>query len=366
MKPEKTVLTYYDLCDLQYSSYFLIALAQNQMRIGYNLEIAKRAPALVMDLPFDEHWRGFLRRLLLFRVSTNDDDFYFCIDPRDPYDPDAYGAAYHLPLLKTVRYYFKVNYHQASLHRSSTIKPFLHKIQPVSPFLPLHPTNMFTHFPPILNNPCGLWPLKRKLLRIRDLQRLLNLSAMRQLRSIEHDIDIFFAVMIRGDPVHREYNEFRYELVRKLLECRRLNAIVGFVNSGHVQDKFRTFEIPRYKEPDYLRFQARARVSIYVRGLFDCFSFKFAQLLALGKPVVGQPIHNQQETLNPPPNVGVQFAYEAPDAIVAAALELLNSTEQRRHLSLANASYFDSHLDPRMALDSMLASVFDVRANGFS
>lgn len=352
-------VTYYDLCDLQYAGYFLNGIAQNESQLGYKLKISKHPPSLVTKAPFDDHWRGFLRRILLFHVSTKNDGFFFCIDPRDPYDPDAYGTAYHLPLLETVRRYYKVNYHEDSLRRSEAIQPYRHKIRPAPIVFPLRPTSTANYYPSALGNPCGLWPLRRKLLRIKDMRDMASLSHMRKLRSVEQDIDIFFVTLVRDNPIQHEYNEFRYEIVRRLSELRGMNIITGFVGKGDLDSKYRNLLVSGYKYRDYLTFLARSRVNIYVRGLFDCFSFKLGELLAMGKPMVGQTIHNQREKLYQVPHLSSQFAHHDPEAIVEAALNLLNSEDQRQYLSSANADYFDRQLDPRITLNAMLTDILE-------
>ena len=124
------------------------------------------------------------------------------------------------------------------------------------------------------------------------LKELLSLEEIRQLRNSQKDLDIFFVVTFYNQEKHSAYNEFRYQIMKEIREDRNIRSVVGVVSHEKLPSKYAEFQVEPYSLREYLSRIAKARVAIYVRGLHDCLSFKFGQLLSLGMPIVGQRIRN--------------------------------------------------------------------------
>jgi hypothetical protein len=174
------------------------------------------------------------------------------------------------------------------------------------------------------------------------------LAEVINLRNAKKDLDVFFVVNLwDNNQQHVCHNEFRYQLVKEIKRNREIHSIAGFVADRELPEPFAEFRCKRYFLRDYLRNLARARIAIYVRGLHDCLSFKFGQLLALGMPIVGQTIANNRHLLYRNEHFADQFAFDEPERIVEEAVRLLGDPQRARMLSRANARTFDAKFTPR-------------------
>jgi glycosyltransferase involved in cell wall biosynthesis len=99
---------------------------------------------------------------------------------------------------------------------------------------------------------------------------------------------------------------------------------------------------------------ASARIAIYVRGLQNCLSFKFSQLLALGVPVVGQSIINNKDILMNNDYFTQQYAFDSPEEIVREAVKLLADPDKLNKIGRSNASIFDTKFTPQAVVTDIL------------
>jgi hypothetical protein len=183
------------------------------------------------------------------------------------------------------------------------------------------------------------------------------LAYLRQLRDVEQDLDIFFVVNYAGKTEHADNDAYRYAVMRQIKRYPGIRSKVGFVSRSAIDGDFSDLQVQRLALKEYLAGLARAKVSIYVRGLHDCLSFKFCQLLALGKPIAGQPIANNAGELMSLDHLNEQFAFEEPHELVSRAIDLVRDRETRRAIADSNASTFDTKLTPSAAVSRVLEGI---------
>lgn len=355
LKKKNDLIEYYDFADMFYSSFFLTGFLQNKKRFSYKFIVSKKTPSLLYDLALDNKWKEILFSICLFKAKLNDSCFYFCIDTRDSAGTQS-GMGYHLPLLKAVKYYFKVNYNKEIIKTDQNLKIYSDKIISIPLFFPVKTTNISLFFPRITSCEISGWNINSIWRRIAALRHLLNLEDMLQLRRVKKDLDIFFVVRYYGDN-HFTDDEFRYQIMKKLKACYGINAVVGFSSNKALPGKFNEFRVNEYSLKVYMRNLARAKIGIYTRGLHNCLSFKLGQLLALGKPIVGQTIFNNKDEFYNNQYFSNQFAFNNPNGIVQGAIELLKDRATMKKISESNAKIFDAKFTPQIIVSDMLKSL---------
>jgi hypothetical protein len=154
---------------------------------------------------------------------------------------------------------------------------------------------------------------------------------------------------------HREQSRFRTQVMRALAERRHLKTSVGFVSRNPLPRDAADLKHPRLDMWTYLEQLARSKVAIYVRGPHDGISSKFGQLMALGKPIVGQSLANNRERLYGFPSIERQFAFDEPEALVARVDDLLQQPEELDRLARSNATIFDRYLNPKAIVTELLS-----------
>jgi len=326
---------------------------QNMGIHSYKFTVSKRPPSLLVDAGVENKWREILFSVCLFKAQINGQVSYFCIDCRDSFGTDSYGMGYHLPLLDKVKYYFKVNYNQDAINSDPILKQYRHKIISVPLFFPVKVLYSHLFLPRII--PCDSvgWRMTSVLRRVKMLRNLLSLNDIVSLRQAEKNIDLFFVVRYYGQG-HDAENDFRYEIMQELTKHNELNSIFGFSGSKNIPAKYKRFLVNGYGLGSYLRNLAKARVGIYVRGLHGCLSFKFGQLLAMGKPIVGQTIINNKKQFYDNPHFYEQFAFDDPKLIVQKAIDLLSKPNKIRELEESNAEIFDTKYTPEIVVSDIL------------
>jgi len=339
-------ITYYDFANIHYSGFFLTGFFQNRDNFHYKLDISKAVPSLLCDSMLDGGWKKLLFSVCLFRAKLNNKEFYFCIDTRDSCKTGP-TKGYHLPLLRKVKYYFKVNYNHNAIKNDLNLREFSSKIVPVALFLPLRPPRLLPFLPRMI--PCSAvdWKMRNIWLRIKALGNLLTLNEMREMRNIDKDLDIFFVPRFYREKQHSHDIELRYEIIRQIRKHKNLVSITGFASSKKLPGKFAEFQTKSYTLKAYLRNLSRAKVAIYVRGLHNCLSFKLGQLLALGMPIIGQTITNNQDLLYKNEHFPSQFAFDNPKEIVENVIQLLSKPEKLKTLRESNANVFDTKFTPQ-------------------
>lgn len=348
----KNQIIYYDFTNLHFSSFYLSGFQENAKLYNYDFIISKKVPELLSDWSMRKGWIDILFSIVLFKVCISKEEYYFCIDTRDSNDSNI-GKGYYLPLLEKVKYYFKVNYCLEKIINDSTLLKFTEKIIPISPFFPLK-VPLLSYLPKLFPERNTGWSTMDALRRLKYMNTFLSQDQIKKLRNVKKENDIFFVLRFYPEKIHEKDNEFRYQIMKEIKKYKNINAVVGFIVDEKSSHKPNEFILKEYNYKDYLIQLAKSRVAIYVRGLLNCLSFKFLQLIAMGMPIVGQSIINNTANLLTQPYFDEQFSYNSPGDIVGRAFELLNKPDRTRILSASNAHIFDSAFTPQIIILKLL------------
>jgi len=345
----KTKITYYDFTKLTYSSYFLAGFCQNKVKYGYEFISSRSSPALFPDLAANFELTRALGCILLFKIETGGREYYFCIDALDG------NKYFNIPLLSSVAFYFKVNYNQKEIANNPDLSGYRDKIFPAGLFFPVRAGCWGAYLPRLLSNLVRGGGALEFVSSLKMLVSLVGIEDFFRLRKhAKCDLDIFFVTRFYDEPVHNANMEFRFRLIRAIKECKGLRAITGFAYSKEIYGKFAEYAVEEYNSGDYLNNMARAKVALYIRGAHDCLSFKLGQILALGKPIVGQTIINSIDMYYGRGRISEQFAYEDPEEMVREAVRLLENRSRMEELGRENARMFDDYFTPARCVAAML------------
>ena len=351
--PNHTQIVYYDFASVAFVGYYLEGFLQQQQRYGYHLSVARNVPPIFDAMEIDEPRRETLYYIGLFKVRSAGEEYYFCIDTRDQSTNES-PQGFHLPLLNEVRYYFKVNYDATAIYEDPILSRYQEKILPISPFIPIRLSKPWIFWPRAWPSKATRWTYQKAKRRLRELVEPPTLQQYRALRLIDQELDVFFVTAFYHQPHHAQVAEFRYELARELNRRSDLNCIAGIVGEAELPKVYQDLRIERMALATYLNQLARSKVAVYVRGPHRCISYKFGQLLAMGKPIVGQRLHCNQDFLYGMNNFDEQFAYEDPREIVDRIADLIRQPDKLSQLSQSNAEVFDTVLAPEMAVARVL------------
>ncbi len=350
-------ITYFDVSDIDYASFFVKGFIELAKKNNYRFRVVKTIPEAFEDTELGQAKLGYSKSLL-FQIENGRKKHFFCIDAYDvsganPDDPE-YG--YDLKKLELCDAYFKVNYRKDFVTTDPELAPWAEKIFPVGNVFPLRLPNTWQFLPKI--SPLGngrRWPYTEIKRRVNKLRNLPDLNTFRSLRNIERDLDVFFLVAYYKTEQHRETNRWRLTLMEALSEHENIKTFIGFTGAKEeMPPEYARFHQGRMSFDTYLNNLARAKIGVYVRGTFGCLSYKFGQLLALGKPIVGETIHNDREILYRLDRFEDQFAYEDPQAIVERIIELLENPAELDALRAANTQTFEENLAPRPIVNNIL------------
>ncbi|MDP8265838.1 MAG: hypothetical protein P9M07_02695 [Candidatus Aceula meridiana] len=345
---ERAEITHYNFNNLLYSTFFITGFLENSESLGYKFRISKEIPEELSGSLEDDDGKKIRYSMCLFKVKQGNEQFFFCIDTYDRCDSHKKeDRGYHLPLLKRVKYYFKVNYNKEAIEADLNLKDFKTKIYPAFPFSPIKPSALLSWISLIYQNSLGDRTFVDFIKMVRHFFYTLTVDHIKKMRRKKKRFDILFMVVYYREEVHAGHNEFRYQIMKELQKYSDINAVFGFVSRRKIPGKFGEFRVPSFPLRKYLDCLTSAKVGIYVRGVHNCFSFKFSQLLYLGMPIVGQTILNNKEAIMKYPYFDEQFAYDSPKEIVKRAVELLNDPERLKKLGESNARVFDEHFTPK-------------------
>jgi hypothetical protein len=346
-------IVHYDFADIRYSSFYSTGFLLNAAHYGYRFVISRKPPPLLDDPAIAASWGKDMtqRCRLLYRFTSDSEDYYFCIDTLD------HNRNYNLPLLQNVEMYFKVNYDLDCIPRDREVVAHIDRIKPVLPFFPLRGNWRLGRIPRLWPSRTMAWDHRAAVRRIIDAPRVPSVETLRTLRGSSECCDVFFVSVYYPEEQHASAMEFRYELMQELDSQGFRRSLYGFATRTELPEPFNEYAIGWFSFRNYLRTLAGARLAIYVRGLLDCISFKFGEYLCLGVPVVGQTIANNRERLVGLPYLNEQFALEEPRDIALKAAVLLGQGDKRRALGESNARVFDTMLSPESATADVLEAL---------
>ena len=355
-KNEIAEIIYYDFGEVTDISFYINGFLSNQKKYNYKFLIKREKPFFLKEYSLMEDWYKFVLRLGIFEFKNVNNTFFFCIDWCD-HSSNYKNEGYLFPILEIVKYYFKANYNAGAIDDDINIKKFKDKIIPTGLSFPLHIENMIRFMPRILPGKNNNWTYKESKERINLMFRKPGVSYYKHLRKTEPDLNLFFVAPYYADQ--KILTEYRYELMKALQNLVKENTIIGFGTKEKLPEKYQSFKQPMFEMRNYFRHLARSKVAIYVRGPHNGLSSKLGQLLALGKPIIGQAIHNNKELYYQNQFFNEQFAYDEPEDIAKHVHELLQNPEKAAAYAKANANTFDTKFSPEITVSKIIEKLFD-------
>lgn len=314
------------------------------------------SPPELTDIDLRKEWLPeYLRMFLIFRYE-GDESFLFTIDTSDLNgDKSVPIEGFIYPLLDICRYYFKVNYNKETIAANPKLAPYQDKILPLPVVFPVAVSRPWQFLPKITPIGGPIWPRNTIKWRISNLLNNPSQADYRRLRALPKDLDVFFITILRpeeGKPHNAIMNIRRRTLVEGLNKLGRYNIMARYLDTnGSVGGPY---AIPKLKLSDYLKYMARSRVGIYVRGSFGCLAFKFGELMALGSAIAGETILNNREILYRYDHFADQFAYDEPEALVERVGYLLGHPSLIDEYARANQETYDKYLAPGPVVAALL------------
>ena len=352
--PQIKRITYFDTRvdaqNLSSLSFYLNGMYRGQQKWGYRFSVCRSLPAEV-----EQQIEAVPLAIALFYCETNAESFYFSIDRTD-LNFQTYGP--RESMVRLCRFIFKANYHRDYISARPEICNATHKYVPISHSFPVQSENKFAYVPKAVDIRKG-WTLKQATQRLRYLytDATPELAALCQLRTQPRDIDVFFVMAHYQQGHHSQASQFRANVMLALKQLQGFNMQVGLASNKPLPQQWASLATPRLTMNEYLAKLARAKVAIYIRGPHDCLSSKFAQYLALGKPIIGQSLANDTENLNQYPYFKEQFAFDDEQSLVAEVERLLHDDKRMQLYSASNAVVFDNKLTPDYAASIIMQAI---------
>jgi hypothetical protein len=348
-------ITYYDQSSIVFSGLFVNGLQSNAKRLGYVFSIEKILPEFMEEYEAGFPIREFLTAISLFKVTANGEVFFFCIDATDFTEIGGMHHAKIQILLDNVKYYFKVN---CNLNSNETAR-FNNKIIALPIVYPEALAKLWKFFPQVSALFKG--DLGGFVDRLKQVKSTFSVPSIKHLRNFakEKEFDVFFVVAYYEHSDHAADNEFRYKLISEIRKLEGVKAIAGFASRKKLPEKYAEFQLPRYSLSEYLNFQSKARVAIYIRGLHKCLSFKLGHLLGIGLPIVGQSLLNNTQIYNNIDSYSEQFAFESTEEIIGGLIALLGHPEKQHAFAESNAKFFDQYLSADKVAETIIETVLE-------
>ncbi len=336
----------YDTGNLEFLSYY----AQGFQELALTGQLRLGRASLPDGTPLADSLTSD-KALLLFEYVRGEERFFFCIDGYD--DP----CCVHHDALSRCKMYFKVNYDESALKGVLGASPLLARIRPVNPPFPLRlPLKMQFQLPGryrVLNGRRGV---QRSVVGYQRRNR--SLRWMRDLRHARKRYDVYLALAYYRSG-QEEINEQRLRLFEAFHRYSDMSGRVGFfaATPSAVPGAYRRYLIPQTSRVNHLRLMAESSVSVYVRGVDDCISFKFGEQLAMGAAVIGHPIDASAAARLLSGDMRAHYAFEAPEAVVDGVRQLLAEPGRIRAMQSANACWFDQKLSPQATAQDIVAAL---------
>jgi len=343
-------LIIYDLNDLKYSAYYIIGFIQFSKRSDISVRITSTLPEILKETERRNDCPAINPFTVIIRVTYNLKTFFIAIDTADRND----ALTLNWPVLEKVKYYFKVNYNLEALQLSDKPKIHLKKILPCLPFFPLKPSYIIPVIPSILHLKTSMYnPYKW----YKFFRRNKYLKFYQNLRSMKTEYDVYMELYYYDQANAKVCNEERLEVIRRLREDKSINAKVGFIEREKLPPEYAKYQVKKSSKTTYIQNLAKSNIFIYMRGLHNCISFKFGELMSIGRPIVGQPLANNRQELLSYPNMEVQFSYESPVEMLQQIKTLINDENLRDKLAKSNVNTFEKYLSPLHAAMDIISKI---------
>ena len=350
-KNEISEIIFYDFYKIEPLSFYIDGFLTNQKKYKYKFIVKSERPSFFNQLSYSKEEEDHFFRLGIFEYKGKNERFFFCIDRSDHSD-NYMNEGYIIPILKIVKFYFKANFNPDAINNDPEIKKYVDKIVPIGLSFPVCTGRIINFFIRIFTENMFRWNFQFFKERLYVLLRVPALNYLRRNRRIKPDLNLFFVVRYYSNQP--KLNEYRYEVLKAIENLGIPKTILGFVTNTQIPEKFEHYRRPRFKMREYYRNLARSKVAIYVRGPHNGISSKLGQLLALGKPIIGQTIYNNKELYYQNQFFNEQFSYDEPEEIAQHVHELLQQPEKLASYSKANANAFDTKLDPEITVSRII------------
>jgi hypothetical protein len=231
------------------------------------------------------------------------------------------------------------------------------------------PPQPWRFLPEVIGLGSPRWPRQIIERRIRRLFGSPKISQYQKMRQMENEIDVYFPVFLypkEWNPNFGPMNLRRMAIIDELMKLKDYNIFTGFVYYSdsftdfaqyadkQYKSKYEKYLMPRVQQKTHVEYTAGSRIGLYQRGTDNCTSFKFGELMALGKAIVGETLYNNKEQLYAYPCFDDQFAYDDPVELVARIDYLLSHPDELEELRRLNAHTFDTMLSPKPVVSDML------------
>jgi hypothetical protein len=270
----------------------------------------------------------------------------------DAQDASSIERGWDFALLEACSTYFKTSITD-ELAAHPKLAPYRHKIKPIAPVYPIRPTRPLASYP--------LLPRHSRTFRKRrltDLKRVPTLKWMEKAAQTPRTRDFYFVTAYYRGPEYEAMNAQRAILIEELRSSTKLTGVAGFASREPLPPELEQYRLPWVAMTSYLSDLATARVGVYVRGIDENPSFKLAQYMQLGLPVVGERIIHQTDQQWFFDTQHDALGIDDPKEIVQAVERVAGDPALVRRLSEQSARVFRDHLSPE-ALARQLAPAFD-------
>jgi hypothetical protein len=270
----------------------------------------------------------------------------------DAQDASSIERGWDFTLLEACSTYFKTSISPESVAHPK-LAPYRHKIRPIAPVYPIRPTKPYLSYPLLPRHPQSAFRKRR----LTDLLRLPTLKWMEETAKTPRTRDYYFVTAYYRGAEYDEMNAQRALLIAELRSSRALTGVAGFASRDPLPPEYEGFRLPWVAMTSYLRDLATARVGVYVRGIDENPSFKLAQYMQLGLPVVGERIVHQTDQQWFFDIQHDALGIDDPKEIVRAVERVAADPKARQRLSEQSSRVFREHLSPD-ALAGQLAPAF--------
>jgi hypothetical protein len=271
----------------------------------------------------------------------------------DAQDASSIERGWDFDLLEACSTYFKTSV-SPELLAHAKLTPYRHKIRPIAPVYPIRPTNPLASYPLLPRHPQAAFRKRR----LTDLVRVPTLKWMENVAKTPRTRDYYFVTAYYRGPEYAEMNAQRAVLIEELRASGKLSGVAGFASRDPLPAEYEKYRLPWVAMTSYLQDLATARVGVYVRGIDENPSFKLAQYMQLGLPVVGERIIHQTDQQWFFDTQHDALGIDDPKEIVRAVERVAGDPAAVRRLSEQSARVFRDHLSPE-ALARQLAPAFD-------
>lgn len=355
-------VTVYDDVSLIPSFWFLgFQILSREGKIRLRFRHGRNAPVAHED----RKWKS-----TLFEVTSGGKTRVAVIDIFDRYD------SLNPQVLEIVDQYFKFNFNQD--HIKEKASAYRDKIFPIGFYFPVRygprvfPYESMKRFLAGFNarEPVGLKArLDDAIYSLREYKVLVNKHSdleyyTENLRAQKEDLhDLFWNVNYWSPKLNDSYGSIAncnqrvaiMQIIERLVtEHSAYKVSVGFFDNPDANRDYPQYVMrPTLPTREYLQVVARSKLSIVSRGLFDCFSWRMGEHMAMGKfALVERPLNTTYVPLSEGKDV-VYFENDLSD-LEHKLSYYLRHDDERQAIANRSRQYFDQYCRPEVQIKYMI------------